>query len=713
MGSREMAAKLWLLSLLVLSAYLAAAQELSENEIIDEAGEVGEEVIRPISEEKRRERLRSFFTRRREESIKSSQSEASSDDDNAKEASTQRTRSRFVRPRVTTAAPEVEDDDDLEGFSTEKVSVSISKSVSTSVERRLQPISKVFNRRKPEEEDKPETESSDEAKEDESAETPTEVEEERPRNRFTQRKRFRLFKTPARNRDRGSLVEKVLENIDRQNEIDSNDEDRRIRFRPSIRRENIRKKVQKAVGSEEDIQSRPKPRIRLPGQIRERLTTTTVITTTPTAPPTTAAIDITVPEQEPIEIVTQPIVSESETLPTSPQLLDEVVGQTFAPSTIGFFPTLPSFVPVTTEEPTTTTTTTTQKSRISLFRRKGPKRFRPKLRAEEINEIEDDAKESFRFKLPRRLNKFQPSGNSRRRPVAPVTAEPVTTTAPVTTTTELPATTRAAFTFFGSDSSPTPSTVVEVEEEEPIRLRQPAFQTALLNEAPRSSGSEKAKLTPSALSPAQPVVFQPNSLFQSFVPIRQPAVFTQNIELKPQPQAVRVAPQPQPLRVVSQPQAPVRVAQSQAPVRLVPQPQRVPQPQPVRGLPPPVRQQPVRAQPPPVRQQPQPVRSQPQPAPVRAQPQPAPVRASIFPSFELPDFFRIPFVAFRSLDSSSQQQQTPTAAATAAATAPQQPGGALFNSIGLPSGQVPGFQGPTNLNVLSGSYSYSVGLGRR
>merc|ERR1711976_793927 len=691
MGSREMAAKLWLLSLLVLSAYLAAAQELSENEIIDEAGEVGEEVIRPISEEKRRERLRSFFTRRREESIKSSQSEASSDDDNAKEASTQRTRSRFVRPRVTTAAPEVEDDDDLEGFSTEKVSVSISKSVSTSVERRLQPISKVFNRRKPEEEDKPETESSDEAKEDESAETPTEVEEERPRNRFTQRKRFRLFKTPARNRDRGSLVEKVLENIDRQNEIDSNDEDRRIRFRPSIRRENIRKKVQKAVGSEEDIQSRPKPRIRLPGQIRERLTTTTVITTTPTAPPTTAAIDITVPEQEPIEIVTQPIVSESETLPTSPQLLDEVVGQTFAPSTIGFFPTLPSFVPVTTEEPTTTTTTTTQKSRISLFRRKGPKRFRPKLRAEEINEIEDDAKESFRFKLPRRLNKFQPSGNSRGSPVAPVTPEPVTTTAPVTITTELPATTRAAFTFFGSDSSPTPSTVVEVEEEEPIRLRQPAFQTALLNEAPRSSGSEKAKLTPSALSPAQPVVFQPNSLFQSFVPIRQPAVFTQNIELKPQPQAVRVAPQPQPLRVVSQPQAPVRVAQSQAPVSLVPQPQ------PVRGLPPPVRQQPVRAQ----------------PAPVRAQPQPAPVRASIFPSFELPDFFRIPFVAFRSLDSSSQQQQTPTAAATAAATAPQQPGGALFNSIGLPSGQVPGFQGPTNLNVLSGSYSYSVGLGRR
>merc|ERR1711976_973857 len=691
MGSREMAAKLWLLSLLVLSAYLAAAQELSENEIIDEAGEVGEEVIRPISEEKRRERLRSFFTRRREESIKSSQSEASSDDDNAKEASTQRTRSRFVRPRVTTAAPEVEDDDDLEGFSTEKVSVSISKSVSTSVERRLQPISKVFNRRKPEEEDKPDIESSDEAKEEESAETPTEVEEERPRNRFTQRKRFRLFKTPARNRDRGSLVEKVLENIDRQNEIDSNDEDRRIRFRPSIRRENIRKKVQKAVGSEEDIQSRPKPRIRLPGQIRERLTTTTVITTTPTAPPTTAAIDITVPEQEPIEIVTQPIVSESETLPTSPQLLDEVVGQTFAPSTIGFFPTLPSFVPVTTEEPTTTTTTTTQKSRISLFRRKGPKRFRPKLRAEEINEIEDDAKESFRFKLPRRLNKFQPSGNSRRRPVAPVTPEPVTTTAPVTITTELPATTRAAFTFFGSDSSPTPSTVVEVEEEEPIRLRQPAFQTALLNEAPRSSGSEKAKLTPSALSPAQPVVFQPNSLFQSFVPIRQPAVFTQNIELKPQPQAVRVAPQPQPLRVVSQPQAPVRVAQSQAPVRLVPQPQ------------------PVRGHPPPVRQQPQPLRSQPQPAPVRAQPQPAPVRASIFPSFELPDFFRIPFVAFRSLDSSSQQQQTPTAAATA----PQQPGGALFNSIGLPSGQVRGFQGPTNLNVLSGSYSYSVGLGRR
>merc|ERR1711976_560069 len=387
MGSREMAAKLWLLSLLVLSAYLAAAQELSENEIIDEAGEVGEEVIRPISEEKRRERLRSFFTRRREESIKSSQSEASSDDDNAKEASTQRTRSRFVRPRVTTAAPEVEDDDDLEGFSTEKVSVSISKSVSTSVERRLQPISKVFNRRKPEEEDKPETESSDEAKEDESAETPTEVEEERPRNRFTQRKRFRLFKTPARNRDRGSLVEKVLENIDRQNEIDSNDEDRRIRFRPSIRRENIRKKVQKAVGSEEQLDQRPKPRIRLPGQTRERLTT--VI-----APTTTEQYVVTLAEQEPIEIVTEPIVSEVETLPPLPQLLDEA---TLAPATVGFFPTLPTFIPTISEEPVQTTTTTTtaptttQSPRANLFRRKGPKRFRPVIREEEINEITDEA----------------------------------------------------------------------------------------------------------------------------------------------------------------------------------------------------------------------------------------------------------------------------------------------------------------------------------
>merc|ERR1711976_975233 len=208
MGSCEMAAKVWLLTLLVVSAWLVAgAQDEINNEINDEVGDKNEDVIKPISEERRRERLRSFFTRRREESLKSAEEES------PKESTSQRPRNRFIRPRVTSPKPvEEEDDDDLEGFSTEKVSVSISKSVSTSVSRRVKPITRIFNRRKEEQ-----TKTEEESKEDE------EAKEEIPKgNRFTQRKRFRLFKTPAsRNRDRGSIVEKVLENIDKQNEIET------------------------------------------------------------------------------------------------------------------------------------------------------------------------------------------------------------------------------------------------------------------------------------------------------------------------------------------------------------------------------------------------------------------------------------------------------------------------------------------------------------
>merc|ERR1712226_1496339 len=74
MGSPDMALKLVLISLLVVLLHLTlvTAQDQQENEIVDEPREQEEEgeegVIRPISDETRRERLRSFFTRKREES---------------------------------------------------------------------------------------------------------------------------------------------------------------------------------------------------------------------------------------------------------------------------------------------------------------------------------------------------------------------------------------------------------------------------------------------------------------------------------------------------------------------------------------------------------------------------------------------------------------------------------------------------------------------
>jgi len=211
-------------------------------------------------------------------------------------------------------------------------------------------------------------------------------------------------------------------------------------------------------------------------------------------------------------------------------------------------------------------------------------------------------------------------------------------------------------------------------------------------------------------------VFQINSPITAFVPInplnptiRQPSLFQQNVDFRqPQPQSVRVA-QPPPVRVA--PQQPT--LRAQVPQRR-PQPQQVPA-QPARAQPQPVRvqPQPVRAQPQPLRAQPQPVRQQPQPVQPRPQvvAKPAPVRTNLFPSFELPDFFRIPFVAFRSLDPASSSGASNSQPAAAPA---QNTRGALFNSIGLPNGQVQGLQRPQNLNILSGSYSYTVGgVGRR
>ena len=358
---------------------------------------------------------------------------------------------------------------------------------------------------------------------------------------------------------------------------------------------------------------------------------------------------------------------------------------TLAPSTVGFFPTLPTTddIPEEVDEtvaPVSTTlstsTTTTVSPRLGLFKTAGRKRFnfRPRLQVqrEENNEVGEAEKEKPRFravKVPRR-NRFRPKESAIRR--ASTTTTTTTTAAPTTiaaaTTVEFIAQTtlRPEFTFFGSDSSPTPSTVLrtqpEVFQEAPRRL--PAQQ-----EVPRSSGADNLrKLVP--LSEPAPAVFQPNSLFNSFVPVRQPSVFTQNINLgtpsapqpaiRVQPQPARVAPQPQPARVAPRPQPSVRVAPQPQPARVAPQPPVRAQPQPVLRVQP----QPVRKQPPAVRQSP-------------AQPAAAPVRQnSLFPVFELPDFFRIPFVAFRSSEPSSSAQQS--------SAAPQSSGGALFNSIGQP-----------------------------
>ena len=313
-----------LISLLVLSIHLAWAQDLADNEISDEEGEEG--VTRPISDEKRRERLRSFFTRRREESSPDSEEEEEAPEKKPRF----KPRNRFVRP--TAAKPtEVEsddsevDDDDLEGFSQ---SVSVSQSVSTSVStRRVRPITRIFQNRneaKKEEEEKEE--------ESETAEAEKKVEE----TPTTQRKRFRLVKSARRNE--GSLVERLLKNFDQQNEVTGGERTRgrRIRFRPSVRRDQIRRKTQAAVDVTvpEVTTETVRPRLRLRGEVsdqeeeeeeelhdtvcQERETTLAETTVTTERSAVTGA------EEEIVVITTEParpIVTDSETQPPTPQIL--------------------------------------------------------------------------------------------------------------------------------------------------------------------------------------------------------------------------------------------------------------------------------------------------------------------------------------------------------------------------------------------------------
>ena len=287
-----------LISLLVVSFHLAlvTAQDQQENEIVDELREEeeGEEgVVRPISDETRKERLRSFFTRNRVES---------SDSEDAEDAEVKKPRfqprNRLVRP--TAAKPEEvesddsEDDDDLEGFSQ---SVSVSQSVSTSVStRRVRPISKIIASRKEQEiKEKQEEEvaAAEEEKEEDLATETEEKVEEKP----TQRKRFRLVKTA---RNQGTLVERLLKNFDQQNEVGGT-RGRRIRFRPSVRRDQIRRKTQKAVDViAPEVTTTFRPRFRLRGEEKETTLAETTVTTGRPA--------VTGQEEETIVTTSEPVV---------------------------------------------------------------------------------------------------------------------------------------------------------------------------------------------------------------------------------------------------------------------------------------------------------------------------------------------------------------------------------------------------------------------
>merc|ERR1711892_1268523 len=343
---RDMAVRLLLVSILLSTAWLVLAEAQATP---DEAAAVSVDVpttaaVSSDPSEARRQRLRSFFAKRREQRVKPG--------DDGQRGNGQRESQTFgsgrVRPRVTGIRNQEPDETEI---SEERVetSVSVSSSVSTSSKIRKRTKTKI-----PPINVKPEETVVD---------TPNEETEQDTPNRTT-RKRFRLIKNSKVNQE--ALLEKLLANIDKKNEIEPQKQTRRpSRFRPSINRDQIRKKAESALRPKE---TNSRPRFRKPNTTTEK----TIITTTAQDQEVDAVTEPIVPlkqsEDESIVKQVTTVVTESYTEVT--QVAEEV----FNPVT--------EAKEITTERqniPARTTSKsfeiTTKINRQNFFRRNRPRKF--------------------------------------------------------------------------------------------------------------------------------------------------------------------------------------------------------------------------------------------------------------------------------------------------------------------------------------------------
>merc|ERR1711892_1248015 len=259
---RDMAVRLLLVSILLSTAWLVLAEaQVTPNEAAAASGDFPTTAaVSSDPSEARRQRLRSFFAKRREQRVKPG--------DDGQRGNGQRESQTFgsgrLRPRVTGVRNQEPDETEI---SEERVetSVSVSSSVSTSSKIRKRTKTKI-----PPINVKPEE---------------TAVDTDSP-NRTT-RKRFRLIKNSKVNQE--ALLEKLLANIDKKNEIEPQKQTRRpSRFRPSINRDQIRKKAESALRPKE---TNSRPRFRKPNTTTEK----TIITTTA--------------QDQEVDAVTEPIVT--------------------------------------------------------------------------------------------------------------------------------------------------------------------------------------------------------------------------------------------------------------------------------------------------------------------------------------------------------------------------------------------------------------------
>merc|ERR1711892_319497 len=261
MGSAQVAVTMLLLSLLLPSSLLVLAQTQDTTAVTTAAADTVEVTPNPVTSDpsqERRERLRNFFARKREQRVKPGDVRIGEGRDS------KTVRNSRVRPRLTNIRKQ---EPETPESSEERIetSVSVSSSVSTS--------SKITKRVRP--------------GTDTASEKPEETTNEAP-NRTT-RKRFRLIKSPKVNQD--ELLEKLLANIDLKNEIGIEQKlfRRPSRFRPSLRRDQIRKTAESALKPK--FQNN-RIRIRKPNRPTEMaIVTTTILTKT-----------------EEVEVVTESIV---------------------------------------------------------------------------------------------------------------------------------------------------------------------------------------------------------------------------------------------------------------------------------------------------------------------------------------------------------------------------------------------------------------------
>merc|ERR1711892_1544212 len=258
---RDMAVRLLLVSILLSTAWLVLAEaQVTPNEAAAASGDFPTTAaVSSDPSEARRQRLRSFFAKRREQRVKPG--------DDGQRGNGQRESQTFgsgrLRPRVTGIRNQEPDETEI-GEERVETSVSVSSSVSTSSKIRKRTKTKI-----PPINVKPEE---------------TAVDTDSP-NRTT-RKRFRLIKNSKVNQE--ALLEKLLANIDKKNEIEPQKQTRRpSRFRPSINRDQIRKKAESALRPKE---TNSRPRFRKPNTTTEK----TIITTTA--------------QDQEVDAVTEPIV---------------------------------------------------------------------------------------------------------------------------------------------------------------------------------------------------------------------------------------------------------------------------------------------------------------------------------------------------------------------------------------------------------------------